>query len=244
MQGFMKFLKQNGLSIFSLIAIVGIVAWVASRPPLPDSPVVPEPTFIDGTPLIPMSPEPVPGDLVNQLVSVAGGLGLNTETFSTCLSSRKYQALVNASINEGRDMGVNGTPASIINGSLVVGFVPLSDIDQAIVADQGSLRPDTAGFAFLGDKNAPNTIVEYGDYLCGYCRKYHDELLPQIQEKYIKTGKVKFVFKDMVIFNRDIDGKVSDSSPSQLIAEAARCAGDQGKFWEYHGLGFSLNLSE
>jgi len=77
---------------------------------------------------------------------------------------------------------------------------------------------------YLGDANAPITIVEFGDYQCFYCNKFFHETEDQIYENYIKTGKAKLIFKDFTIIGPD----------SIVAAHAAHCADEQGKFWEYH----------
>jgi protein-disulfide isomerase len=80
---------------------------------------------------------------------------------------------------------------------------------------------------FLGTENAPITIVEYGDYACGGCKLWHNAgVLEEILALY--EGKVKFIWRD----NAHI------SSASRTAANAAQCAFDQGKFWEYHDLLF------
>lgn len=84
--------------------------------------------------------------------------------------------------------------------------------------------PDVSGWQFIGSADAKVVFVEYGDYNCGYCRKFAQETFPKIKEKYIDTGKVKFVWKDYVIFG----------DQSKLLAEAVHCAGDQGKYFEMH----------
>lgn len=76
----------------------------------------------------------------------------------------------------------------------------------------------------LGDTNAPITIVEYGHFKCPFCNRFSRETKPQISEKYIKAGKVKFIWKDFPYEGGD----------SAKASEAAHCAQDQGKFWEYH----------
>jgi len=76
----------------------------------------------------------------------------------------------------------------------------------------------------LGDPNAPVTLVEFGDYQCTFCTRFFKETEPILIEKYVKTGKLKMVFRDFVINGRE----------SQNAAEAAQCAGEQGKYWEYH----------
>ncbi len=77
---------------------------------------------------------------------------------------------------------------------------------------------------YLGSEDAPITIVEFGDYQCFYCNKFFHDTEDQIVENYIKTGKVKMIFKDFTIIGQD----------SIVAAHAAHCANEQGKFWEYH----------
>lgn len=80
---------------------------------------------------------------------------------------------------------------------------------------------------FLGTENAPITIIEYGDYACSGCRLWHNAgVLDEILTLF--DGKVKYVWRD----NAHI------SSASRAAANAAHCAYDQGKFWEYHNLLF------
>ncbi len=80
------------------------------------------------------------------------------------------------------------------------------------------------GDPFLGDENAPVTIIEFSDFECPFCAKFHKETFPQIKEKYIDTGKVKFVYKDFPL---------GSHKNAQKAAEAAECANEQGKFWEF-----------
>ena len=80
------------------------------------------------------------------------------------------------------------------------------------------------GSPILGDSNAPITILEWGDYQCTFCYKFHQNTLSVIQEDFIETGKVKLIFKDFPLNGPD----------SFLAAEASFCAEDQGKYWEFH----------
>lgn len=82
----------------------------------------------------------------------------------------------------------------------------------------------------LGNPNAPLTIVEFSDFQCPFCAKFHAQTLPLINENYIKTGKVKFVYRDF-----PITGIHPNALPAALASE---CADDQGKFWQYHDLIF------
>lgn len=75
----------------------------------------------------------------------------------------------------------------------------------------------------LGDPKAPITMVVFKDFQCHFCKKLHMEIQPQIVEKYVKTGKVKIIDRDFPFL-----GPASVSA-----AEAANCAFEQNKYWEY-----------
>ena len=80
------------------------------------------------------------------------------------------------------------------------------------------------GSPIMGNINAPITIVEWGDYQCTFCYKFHQNTLNIINEDFIKTGKVKIIFKDFPLNGFD----------SKLAAEASYCAEDQEEYWKYH----------
>jgi protein-disulfide isomerase len=80
------------------------------------------------------------------------------------------------------------------------------------------------GSPMMGDPNAKITIVEWGDYQCTYCHLFHQNTKDQLIQEYVNTGKVNFVFRDFPLNGPD----------SVLAAEAAYCAGDQNKYWQYH----------
>ena len=81
----------------------------------------------------------------------------------------------------------------------------------------------------LGNKNAPLTVIEFGDYQCTFCSKFFHETEESIINNYVKTGKVKILFKDFIILGTD----------SINAANAAHCANDQKMFWEYHSILYS-----
>ena len=80
------------------------------------------------------------------------------------------------------------------------------------------------GSPIKGDPNAPITILEWGDYQCTFCYKFHQNTLDIINEDFIKSSKVKLVFKDYPLNGPD----------SLLASEASYCAQDQEKYWQYH----------
>jgi protein-disulfide isomerase len=83
------------------------------------------------------------------------------------------------------------------------------------------------GAPFKGPQNAPITIVEFSDFQCSYCKRVLN-VLDQVLERY--PDKVKLAFRDFPILNIH--------PHAQKAAEAAHCAAEQGKFWEYHDLLF------
>lgn len=76
----------------------------------------------------------------------------------------------------------------------------------------------------LGSNDAPIAMIEFGDYQCFYCHKFFNNTESDIVKNYVDTGKVKMIFKDFTIIGQD----------SVTAANAAHCAQEQGKFWEYH----------
>ncbi len=86
----------------------------------------------------------------------------------------------------------------------------------------------------MGLKNAPITIIEFSDFECSFCEKFYIQTLPLIKKNYINTGRVRFVYRDFPLdFHQN----------AYKAAEAAKCAQEQGKFWEYHDLMFSSQNS-
>ncbi len=87
------------------------------------------------------------------------------------------------------------------------------------------------GWRSIGRADAPVTIVEFTDMQCPSCRKFHSDAYAELKKSYIDTGKVRFVSRDLPL---------EQLHPYALkAAEAARCAGDQSKFWEYRSAIFS-----
>jgi protein-disulfide isomerase len=74
----------------------------------------------------------------------------------------------------------------------------------------------------LGRPDAPITIVEFTDYQCPYCRKFHDETYPKLKSQYIDTGKARLVIRDLPL---------SFHENAKPAAVATRCALRQNQFW-------------
>jgi protein-disulfide isomerase len=155
----------------------------------------------------------------------AGDLGLDQAAFDACLDGDRQAAAVQAAIDEGLELGVNGTPTFFVAGYPFSGAQPIEFFDQAItLAENGQLREAIAqaiaraqeqqqqeqqpsptiapadvpvGDApAKGDSDAPVTIVEYSDYQCPFCERHFQETLPQLLKNYVESGQVRYVYKD------------------------------------------------
>lgn len=107
--------------------------------------------------------------------------------------------------------------------------------------DEDWLRVQENPAAVLGSDNAPVVMVEYTDYKCPYCAEFagydaisqfptdEEQVFENIRKNYINTGKVKYIVHDQTAIH---------GVQAIELAEVARCAGDQGKYFEMHDLLF------
>ena len=91
----------------------------------------------------------------------------------------------------------------------------------------------------MGDPNAPIHIEEYSDFQCPFCKRFFVETESQLEEYFVKTGKVYFTYHSAGNWVSINTGKLR--TESQDAAAAAYCAADQGKFWEMHAALFGNN---
>ena len=86
------------------------------------------------------------------------------------------------------------------------------------------LLDTSKGSPMLGSKDAPVTIIEFGDYQCPFCKRWNENTKPLIELNYINTGMAKMVFVDLAIIGPD----------SKDVHAGSYCAEEQGLYWEYH----------
>jgi protein-disulfide isomerase len=79
------------------------------------------------------------------------------------------------------------------------------------------------GYPYRGAADAPVTVVEFSDYNCPHCRRFNVEAAPLIDDELVASGQVKYVIHPFTLWDE-----------SQPVAEAAACARDQDRFWEFH----------
>jgi protein-disulfide isomerase len=87
----------------------------------------------------------------------------------------------------------------------------------------------TKGFPTLGPDDAPITLVEFSDYQCPFCRRWHQEVYEQLLAAY--PGKIRIVYRSLPLTSIHPD--------AMAAAEAAMCAGEQDAYWPYHNKLFS-----
>lgn len=109
----------------------------------------------------------------------------------------------------------------------------IKKLESKILRNQPSNLPDTKPIRvsidddpIKGSNDAPITIVEFSDFQCPFCSRFHIQTFPLILKEYVDTGKVKFVYRDFPI---------QSSHPNAMPAAAAsECAHEQNNYWEYH----------
>jgi protein-disulfide isomerase len=194
-----------------------------------------------------VTPGPVAGSKITvaKLKDMAKGLGVDANKFNTCLDGGTMADKVKAQITEGQGFGVSGTPSFLINGILVVGALPQADFEAVIDAELKNGTGDKAktssggaltrvakvpyGVGYIkGNKDAKIKMMEYTDFECPYCNK----AFPTIEALLAKYGdKISLEYRSFPLpFHAD----------AQKAAEAALCAGEQGKFWEMHDKIFTV----
>lgn len=114
--------------------------------------------------------------------------------------------------------------AVIVSGFIIAeSMKPIGEIN---VPDQRS-HAETEGLA-MGDPNAPIIVEEFSDFQCVACYRFWLNLEQEFVDKYVSTGQVYFKYSPFSFIGPE----------SFSAAEAAYCANDQGRFWDYHDMLF------
>ncbi len=99
--------------------------------------------------------------------------------------------------------------------------------------DPSKIAPVGASDHIRGDKNAKVTMIEYSDFQCPFCARFHDTMTKILADY---KGNVRLVYRHFPL--RAIHAQ------AQKAAEASECANEQGKFWEMHDKLFELNKAQ
>jgi len=101
----------------------------------------------------------------------------------------------------------------------------LATADSTVTATN---PPSTDDDPALGDANAPITMIEFSDYECPFCKRFHDETFPLIKENYIDKGLIKFVYRDFPLpFH-------PHAKNAAMAAECVRAQGGDEVYFSYH----------
>ncbi|KFM20533.1 putative disulfide bond formation protein D [Marine Group I thaumarchaeote SCGC AAA799-D07] len=132
-------------------------------------------------------------------------------------------------------IGAGIAVACIISVMLMANVITYDEtkvLDEILIKEDNTIKKQSVSILIdnasppLGNENAPVTMVEFGDYQCTFCNKFFHETEGSIITNYVKTGKVKILFKDFIILGND----------SLNAAVASHCANDQKMFWQYHSI--------
>lgn len=113
-------------------------------------------------------------------------------------------------------------------GSRAFGDMARSPVELDVESDQELVS--LAEGVVLGDPDAPVTIVEFADFQCPGCASFARQVKPLVDRQLVEPGTASFVFYDFPL--------IQMHGNAFLAARAARCAGDQDLFWDYHDLLF------
>ncbi len=96
---------------------------------------------------------------------------------------------------------------------------------QKVVETPQSATVSIDGSPAMGKSDAPLVLVEFSDYECPFCARFNTDVLKQVKREYIDTGRLRFVYKDFPL---------SFHQNAMKASMAARCAGEEGRYWEMH----------
>lgn len=140
----------------------------------------------------------------------------------------------------------------IVGGAVLIAlaliFLPklLTTNDEVSLGLNNIIVPDpvtgvvTNGLT-IGDPDAPAKLVEFADFQCPACKNFALQIEPTLITNYVKTGRLSFTF---VPFSFIDEYSKNNSRESKAAAEAAYCASDQGRFWDYYNILFANQEGE
>jgi len=128
----------------------------------------------------------------------------------------------------------------IVSSSMDKSNLPLNYNEKIITTKSSDLNLSILDSKYInqdyikGNPNASVTIVEFSDFQCPFCVKFYTDTYKSIEEEYILTGKVKFIYRDFPLTNHEF---------AEGAAIAAECAGYQGKYYQMYSMLFDYGLS-
>lgn len=149
-------------------------------------------------------------------------------------------AEVSAAVTETTTAPTTTTTAVTTTGVVTTAEAVAADTSTAsteVLAPEGTYKDIPVGFTvdgypYRGEPDAPITIYEYSDYQCPFCSRYFVQTEPAIDESYVRSGRVRIVFRDFPLV------ELHPNAPPAHVA--ANCVADQGAeaYWQMHSLLF------
>jgi protein-disulfide isomerase len=177
----------------------------------------------------------------NVLLEAAKSVGVNEDRFVKCVEERTYQTKVQEHTKEGVGLGVQGTPGSFVNGTLVSGAIPYDQnspgyrpggetlkqiIEAALAGTTGDAKVEVGQNDHIrGNVEAPVTLVEFSDLQCPFCARFHGTVRQALADY---GPDIRWVYKHF-----PLEAIHPVAIPA---AEASECVweqkGDEG-FWQF-----------
>jgi protein-disulfide isomerase len=117
----------------------------------------------------------------------------------------------------------NGTKQSTESSATTSSGTPTVSAAPAAPKDSDAVKADLA--RIQGSPTAPIWVIEVSDFQCPFCKQWHDETYAKLRDEFVRTGKVRLAY---------VNFPLAQHTFALPAAEAAMCAGVQGKFWEMH----------
>jgi len=153
---------------------------------------------------------------------------IDPDDFITFRRSHFFSALAVLTFFIGIGVGyvLWGTNLVFDNGSTAASQAEVPVVEAPVEEQPQFIRYDVPadGFYSIGPEDAPITIVEFSDYQCPYCRRWHDEVYQPLLNAY--PGKIRLVYRHLPLTSIHPD--------AFSAAEASMCAGEQNAYWQYH----------
>lgn len=176
--------------------------------------------------------------------ALAKEVGVNKKDFAACVEARRHQQKITDDSADAAAAGGTGTPYSVvlakdgkaypINGALPFAAVKViidgalagnGDIEQLPKETVAAIRPVTDADHIRGSSDAPITIIEYSDFQCPFCIRFHPTML-QVMAEY--EGRVRWVYRHL-----PLTAIHPEAEPAALAAECAGELGGNDAFWQF-----------
>lgn len=175
-------------------------------------------------------------ELLPQLIDE---VGLDSDKFASCYEDNKYNDRIAADVADASTAGGNGTPYTVVIDQKgrkvpIPGALPYSNVkalvdamlkddpEVAATAKDIQIKEVTSSDHVRGNVNAPITLIEFSDFDCPFCKRFHPTMT-QLLDEY--PDKVRWVYRHLPL---------TDLHPNAAKkALASECAAEQGKFWEF-----------